>query len=246
MNWSTAKLRASRRALALSYGYARGDLVRARKRAHAGPSHIVTHEEAEEIKRLERKVNDLKALLDRRDRQLAERADVAPRIITAAQLGLQFQNVFGPLGAPNRCAGHYTGGPRASNATELIATGRTVHRIHLQQGWGGGSYTFLIADDGTLLCLNPINRKAAHVAGQNSGNVGICCPATTGDEPTKAQQATLRWVLANAHTRRMPKAYRSPVDLRTLTLKPHNQFPGNATACPGKFVNLYTSKGTRR
>jgi N-acetylmuramoyl-L-alanine amidase len=169
-----------------------------------------------------------------------------PRIITSAALGLTFAWVFGAKGRPFICAGHYTAGARAADVGELAAEMRSVHRIHAAQGWGGGSYDYLIADDGTIGCLNPIGRKGAHVGGANSGNVGICCPGTTGDRPTEAQRASLRWLLANAHTKALPAAHRSPVDLRNLPLLGHHEFPGNATACPGLFLDMYHAKGASR
>ena len=169
-----------------------------------------------------------------------------PRIITAAQLGLAFQWVFGSKGTPFICAGHYTAGARAANAGELAVEMRRDHGFHAGQGWGGLSYDYMIADDGTIGLGNPIGRKGAHVGGANSGNVGICCPATTGDRPTPAQERSLAWLLANAHTKALPAAHRSPVDLRRLPLLGHKEFPGNATACPGLFIDMYHAKGASR
>lgn len=168
-----------------------------------------------------------------------------PRIITARQLGLAFQWVFGSKGTPYRCAGHYTAGHRAADAVALAAEARADHAFHRGKGWGGLSYDYMVADDGTLLLGNPIGRKSAHVGGNNSGNVGICCPGTTGDRPTSAQAATVRWLLANAHTSALPAEHRSPVDLRRLPLLGHNEYPGNATSCPGLFIDMYHAKGAQ-
>ncbi len=174
------------------------------------------------------------------------RARRRPRIITARQIGLSFQWVFGEKGTPFRVAGHYTAGPRARNAAELAAEMRKDHGIHAAQGWGGLAYDYMVADDGTIGLGNPIRRKGAHVAGNNTGNVGISCPATTGDRPTEDQARSLRWLLANAHTRALPAEHRSPVDLRRLILLGHKEFPGNATACPGLFIDMYHAKGAAR
>ena len=172
----------------------------------------------------------------RRARKVRE-AGRPKAIVTAAQLGLQFQWVFGPLGTPWRSTGHYTAGERAKDLEEGIKVARQVHAQHVAQGWGGCSYFWMIPDDGSLLCLNPIGRKSAHVAGNNSGNVAFNCPGTTGDEPTQAQIATFRWLLANAHTRKMPRAHRSPVDLRTLPRYVHSDL--NPTGCPGSYKPMY-------
>lgn len=175
--------------------------------------------------------------ITRRKEQLAAHPGVKPRIITSAQLGLRFQYVFGKLGQLVLRTGHYTAGPRARNATDLVRIARQVHSQHASQGWGGGSYGPMFADDGTILLLNPIDRKAAHVAGRNTGNHGLNCPGTLGDKPTPAQEASYRWYIAHAHTRQIPTAYRSPVDLRKVARRVHKDM--NATACPGDFTPMF-------
>lgn len=112
-----------------------------------------------------------------------------------------------------------------------------MHDQHAGQGWGGGSYSVMIADDGTIVLLSPAGRKAAHVAGHNTGKVGVNCPGGPGDEATAAQRASLRWYLARAHTRAIPKPWRQPRDLRTLTSLVHRDL--NATACPGRYTSLF-------
>lgn len=183
------------------------------------------------------RLEEARQMVGRRRMQLGDHAGAAPRIITAAQLGLTFQWVFGRLGTPWRLTGHYTAGPRARNATEGIAIARSVHRQHAAQGWGGCSYGPIICDDGTLILVSPAGRKSAHVAGHNAGNVPANCPGTTGDKPDPRQVATYRWWLANAHTRKIPRAYRYPVDLRKLKRHGHNDL--NATACPGAYKPMF-------
>lgn len=170
----------------------------------------------------------------------------APTVITADELGLSFSSPFGDKGTPYRVTGHYSAGPRAKDEADLRVEARRDHAFHKAKGWGGLSYDVMIADDGTILLGNPMKRKSAHVAGNNSGNVGICCPGTTGDKPTAAQAESLRWYLANAHTTRIPAKWRSPVDLRNLPIKGHKEYPGNATACPGRFLDMYHARGETR
>lgn len=160
-----------------------------------------------------------------------------PRIITSAQMGLSFSWVFGSKGTPTRTTGHYSAGGRARNAEEGKAALRQFHALHASKGWGGCSYDAIVADDGTLLLANPIGRKGAHVAGLNTGNVGVNCPGTTGDRMTAAQERTIRWYIANAHTSKVPKAYRSPRPLAQTDGGVHRDY--NATACPGDMVPSY-------
>lgn len=162
-----------------------------------------------------------------------------PRIITSAQLGLRFAYVFGPKGTLTRGAWHYTAGRRSKDAAELTAEMRADHAFHISKGWGGGSYEAMVADDGTIGFLNPVDRKSAGVAGHNTGLVNICCPGTTGDRLTAAQQQSVRWLKANWHTRRVPKAYRLPKPAGALSWRGHKEYPDNPTACPGAMLGDY-------
>lgn len=192
------------------------------------------------IKRLTKQINTRLRWRRKRRRQLKRRlAPKRPRIITARQLGLRFQYIWGGKGTVYRGAGHYTAGRRVANATELAAEVRSIHAYHAGKGWGGASYEAIIADDGTIALVNPIDRRSAAVAGQNTGMVGICCPATTGDRMTAAQKASVRWLLDNWHTRKVPAAHRLPKSARQLEWRPHNRWPSQATACPGVLASDY-------
>jgi hypothetical protein len=162
-----------------------------------------------------------------------------PRIITSAQLGLRFQYVWGTKGNVFRGAGHYTAGKRASNAAELAAEMRADHAFHMGKGWGGLSYEAMVADDGTIGLGNPIDRKSAAVAATNTGMVSICCPGTTGDRMTEAQERSVRWLMDNWHTTRLPKAHRLSKPARSLAWHVHRDWPGQSTACPGVMKTDY-------
>jgi hypothetical protein len=162
-----------------------------------------------------------------------------PRLITANQLGLAFQNLFGNLGPEVHVTGHYTAGARARDASEAIARTKSIHDDHKSRGWGGIGYHFLIADDGTLVGARPTLLKGAHVGDHNSSNLGIVMPGTLGDLPTPAQRKTYRWLLKNAHTNKLPRPHRTDLDLRLATLMVHKLWPGAATSCPGDFQHMY-------
>lgn len=180
-------------------------------------------------------LHEARRMVARRDAQIAAKS--GPRVITAAQLGLTFQAVFGGVGTLTRTYGHYTAGPRARNAADLVATGKSVHAQHLRQGWGGCSYSVMVADDGTILLMCPAGRKAAGVAGHNTGSVHLNCPGTTGDKMTAAQERSVAWYVANAHTTKVPRAHRQPADLRKLNGRVHKD--DNATSCPGDMTAAY-------
>lgn len=182
-------------------------------------------------------LREARANIARRDTQIAAKS--GPRIITSAQLGLRFAYVFGTKGTVTRGAWHYTAGSRRANAVALAAEMRADHAFHISKGWGGGSYEAMIADDGTIGFLNPVDRKSAGVAGHNTGLVNICCPGTTGDRLTAAQEASVRWLKANWHTTRVPKAYRLSRPASALSWLGHHEYPGNPTACPGAMLQDY-------
>jgi hypothetical protein len=166
----------------------------------------------------------------------------APRIITARKLGLSFQNLFGQLGPENNVTGHYSAGPRARTWKEGCDRARSFHEQHRNQGWGGIGYHFVICDDGTLICARPTILKGAHVGGHNTQNLGVNCPGTTGDKPTREQRDTYRWLLANAHTAALPAAHRTDVELSGARLWVHNMWQGHeSNGCAGLFKGMYVS-----
>jgi hypothetical protein len=162
-----------------------------------------------------------------------------PKIITSRQLGLTFQYVFGSKGPVHRGTGHYTAGHRSSNAIELAAEMRSDHAYHKGKGWGGLSYEVMIADDGTIGFGNPVDRKGAAVASQNSGMLNICCPGTTGDKISAGQKRSIEWLRANWHTSAVPSAYRAPKPMHELTWHGHKEWPLQSTACPGDMLSDY-------
>ena len=162
-----------------------------------------------------------------------------PTMITAAQLGLRFQNVFGLKGVVDKLAGHYTAGHRAANRAALAAEMKADHAFHLSKGWGGLSYEIMVADDGTLGLGNPTWRKSAAVAAMNTGMINLCHPGTTGDKMTPQARRTMIWVLRNWHTRQMPREHRLPRQARGLDMRGHKEWPNNPTACPGDMLPQY-------
>lgn len=165
---------------------------------------------------------------------------LAPRIITAQWIGLEFDDVFGELGPARHVTGHFSAGPRAGDWRQAVAVARQFHIDHTDHGWGGCGYHFLIADDGSLLCLRPVALTGAHVGGHNRENVGVCCAGTSGHRPTRAQRDTYAWLLANAHTDALGDEHRTPEDLREAELHVHNQWHGHWTnPCAGWFEEMF-------
>lgn len=220
----------------LTFRQRKVDYYRGQAKVEHGGKIVVTAEEAAAIHKWEALRDEAKAMVSRRQRQLAER----PPFVTARELGLTFQYVFGAKGPVVNGAAHYTAGHRAANRAALIVEMRNDHAFHKSKGWGGLSYEVMIADDGTIGFGNPMDRKAAAVALHNTGMVGICCPGTTGDVLTRAQRDSILWLRANWHDHPdIPKAHRLPRPMHELRWLGHHEWPDQSTACPGDMLAGY-------
>lgn len=53
-------------------------------------------------------------------------------------------------------------------------TAENIHRWHLNNGWSGAGYHFLVRKDGSIYRLRPEDKVGAHARGSNSNSIGIC------------------------------------------------------------------------
>ena len=49
-----------------------------------------------------------------------------------------------------------------------------IHRWHLNNGWSGAGYHFLVRKDGTIYRLRPEDKVGAHAYGSNYNSIGVC------------------------------------------------------------------------
>ena len=49
-----------------------------------------------------------------------------------------------------------------------------IHRWHLNNGWSGAGYHFLVKKDGSIYRLRPEDKVGAHAYGSNYNSIGIC------------------------------------------------------------------------
>jgi N-acetylmuramoyl-L-alanine amidase len=102
-------------------------------------------------------------------------------------------------------------------------------RYHVQQGWPGIGYHFVIEQDGTIVHCHDYDVVSYHVGDSNSFAIGICLTGdfrkeTGGQKPTSAQLESLR-LLVEAIKQDVPSIKR---------VRGHNEFPGYAWKnCPG-------------
>ena len=166
-----------------------------------------------------------------------------PRIITARSIGLSFRSNRSTMGPETSVVGHYSATPRARDWRAGVASARSFHRSHQNQGWAGIGYHYLISDDGAIIGCRPVIWNGAHVLNANANRVGVNMPGTTGDRPTRRQARAFNWLLHNAHTPAMPARHRTDNDLSKLPIFGHRDLPGQDTACPGLFKGMYTRGG---
>lgn len=51
---------------------------------------------------------------------------------------------------------------------------QTIHRWHLERGWSGIGYHFVITESGEIQNGRPLYWQGAHVNGHNRNTIGIC------------------------------------------------------------------------
>lgn len=63
-----------------------------------------------------------------------------------------------------------------------------IHRWHLNNGWSGAGYHFLVRKDGTIYRLRPEDKVGAHAYGSNYNSIGICFEGNFMEEDMPAEQ----------------------------------------------------------
>lgn len=204
----------------------------------------VALEKAARARHIAKPTPESRALLEHRKAQVAYARRVVrrhsrPKFKTALDVGLKgFEYKWGAKGEVVKGAGHYSAGGRAKNLRQLVDMAAGFHAYHKSIGYGGLSYEVLIADDGSMVFGNPMDRKSAGVASNNTGLVNICCPGTTGDRLTAHQVESIRWLMDNWHTSAIPARHRLPVPARSIPWKGHREWNANS-ACPGAMLPDY-------
>ncbi|MEE4013917.1 peptidoglycan-binding domain-containing protein [Roseibium sp. FZY0029] len=96
---------------------------------------------------------------------------------------------------------HFAKPPRAVHTTWLHCSASdnpkhddvsVIDAWHKARGWSGVGYHFFIKKDGTVQTGRPIEKIGAHVAGHNTGSIGICLHGLKEDRFTEAQFDSLR------------------------------------------------------
>ena len=63
-----------------------------------------------------------------------------------------------------------------------------IHRWHLNNGWSGAGYHFLVRKDGKVYRLRPEDKVGAHAYGSNYNSIGICFEGNYMEEDMQTEQ----------------------------------------------------------
>ena len=107
---------------------------------------------------------------------------------------------------------------------------QSIHNWHLQRGWLGCGYHYVIHPEGTIFQGRPLNTIGAHARGYNERSIGVCVVGNFEVEyPTLCQQEALGKLLLYF----INDKFRS----NFLSIKGHRDV--TATLCPGKNFTFY-------
>lgn len=113
---------------------------------------------------------------------------------------------------------------------------RELEDMHLNRGFTGIGYHFVLFPSGRLYEGRPVWAIPAAQEGANSGSVAIAFVGNYEvDETTRAQRLRVRVALASLRVRR---------GIRRLG--GHQEAPGQSTACPGKNILKYLDRWARK
>jgi len=117
-------------------------------------------------------------------------------------------------------------------ASNNDATPADIEAIHIANGWSQCGYHFLVDRKGIIYPMRPENITGAHVAGQNTGNIGISYISRGSDTDSTSDlgkyMTTEQYDGLVLITAQVCKKY----DLKLTDIWGHNDFPGVAKACP--------------
>lgn len=135
------------------------------------------------------------------------------------------------------------------HAEASTCTPQDIHRWHLNNGWSGAGYHFLVRKDGTIWSLRPEWAIGAHASGGNSDSIGVCFEGRyeIEDMPT-AQLESGKELVAHLKNKYGISKVQKHSEI-TPTSCPGSRFPftelaGSTTTTPSKPVAPTPSKPT--
>ena len=100
-----------------------------------------------------------------------------------------------------------------------------IHRWHLNNGWSGAGYHFLVRKDGKVYRLRPEEKVGAHAYGANYNSLGICFEGDYMQEDmTEAQKEAGKELVAYLKNKYKISTVQAHRDV-CATSCPGNKFP---------------------
>ncbi|MFN9811517.1 MAG: N-acetylmuramoyl-L-alanine amidase, partial [Deltaproteobacteria bacterium] len=134
-----------------------------------------------------------------------------------------------------RFAIHHT----VSGSTDPLRQVRGIQNFHMDSnGWCDVGYHFLVGIDGTIYEGRPVHLLGAHVANENTGNIGIsfvgCFHSSgcAGLGPSRPPQAMID--AAGRLIGTLSRLY--GITVSSTTVRGHRDHPGQSTSCPGDYL----------
>ena len=132
------------------------------------------------------------------------------------ETNLQFKNALTKRSKTEKIATHH--------AAAKVCDAKTIHGWHLNNGWSGIGYHFVVRKNGTIERGRPIDKVGAHCTGHNSNTIGICFEGNfqkekMSDVQLKAGQELIAYLL-------------DLYNLKKSDVVRHKDLI--ATSCPGK------------
>lgn len=130
--------------------------------------------------------------------------------------------------------------PEWMEGATIAAKRAEIDRWHKANGWSGIGYHWLVDRDGKVIAGRPEAQVGAHVAGHNSGTIGVCLIGGHGSAETDpfarsftaAQDVALRQLIQAIGMR-----------TRIRRISGHNEYA--AKACPGFNVPAWLKGASR-
>jgi len=113
------------------------------------------------------------------------------------------------------------------SASDPMTSAETMHQWHLDKGWSGIGYNYVIRGDGSIQSGRPIDKQGAHTYNYNDDGIGICLSGNfMYSPPSELQLASLVELIR----------YIKGVYKKELLIQRHKDL--NPTACPGDLFPL--------
>lgn len=139
--------------------------------------------------------------------------------VTREQAGLIPATSISRISSSQGMAVHWSAGPTSQ-------TPREIQRYHMEvRGWTDIAYSWLVDDAGVIYEGRGWGRAGGHTLGFNSVCHAVCFIGTEDSQVSARAIDAINEVIAE-HDARYGAGY----------VRPHRDFPGAATACPGDLL----------